>query len=120
MMIRPRRTKMSYKSRFVFNDGMYFLDCKRYLTDEDTRLLVPVCRLLISCAQGADSSCCQILKDVLQHLINLYNKSSVVSSGFLYNNSLLKAKMFCLILKFITSSLTIAVNMQFYIYCWKI
>jgi hypothetical protein len=78
---------MSYKSRFVFNDGMYFLDCKRYLTDEDTRLLVPVCRLLISCAQGADSSCCQILKDVLQHLINLYNKSSVVSSGFYFFHS---------------------------------
>ncbi|XP_063434209.1 MMS19 nucleotide excision repair protein homolog [Mytilus trossulus] len=54
-------------------------DCKRYMTGEDNRLLVPVCRLLVSCAEGSDSACCQVLQDVIPNLIGLYNKSSVNS-----------------------------------------
>lgn len=49
------------------------------MTGEDNRLLVPVCRLLVSCAEGSDSACCQVLQDVIPNLIGLYNKSSVVS-----------------------------------------
>ncbi|XP_052102418.1 MMS19 nucleotide excision repair protein homolog isoform X1 [Mytilus californianus] len=54
-------------------------DCKRYMTGEDNRLLVPVCRLLVSCGEGSDSACCQVLQDVIPNLIGLYNKSSVNS-----------------------------------------
>lgn len=58
-----------------------FPDSKRHFLDEDLRLFVPSCRLLLALAMGSDHACCAVVGQTVPLLEDLYNKFTGVSDN---------------------------------------
>lgn len=58
-----------------------FSDSKRHFLDEDLRLFVPSCRLLLALALGSDHACCAVVGQTVPLLEDLYSKFTGVSAN---------------------------------------